>query len=684
MENFSRRNPLRAYQLFRIILTVLLSVPTALIYYFDFSLDHNLLTLASTLLFIAVISYTLTSLLRRLRHSFIRNLSAFSLFTVFALYLFMVLISYYLQGGYLNQRFFFHFRFSSITEAWGIARPLLILFFAWMGSLWVCLALGLKTLKQDMVSSSKPADFRPLAVSIGLLLIAPFLETDVRKAALIGGRALLTGNSMQLEMIEWDRLELNRLVLDNGSPAAKPGKNLLLIYLEGLEMIYMNEAVFPGLTPNLQRLNDSGWVQQDMQQVQGTEWTMAGIASSLCGTPLVYESSVTGNDVMFTRLLDQAHCLSDVLHSANYQQVFLGGASVEFAGKGHFLMQHQYDQVLGHNQLLPRLPSGTQENGWGLYDQSLFDLAADEYARLASMGDPFNLTLLTVDTHHPAGDPSPDCPRYSESDNSILQAVYCTDFLLNDFLGKIERLPGYEDTVVVLLSDHLSMRNDAYPLFPEGVKRRQYFNVLNVDTKDFANTNHVSTSMDVAPTLLDLLKVEHDTEFLAGSSLVQHSIADRAPVLQHTLRTSTISYLNSNFLTSKEGDLFFKLDQENFTHLILENQIVEPEFRDGRLEFTASGTDPYFLLPVLPIKEVAGEVEILIELQNAQDTDVAVFYTTQTQPEYSADRFVIRQIPAGTNSVYFKFAADLAIHQLRIDPGSYTGDYVITNLEVRH
>ena len=275
--------------------------------------------------------------------------------------------------------------------------------------------------------------------------------------------------------------------------------------------------MFPNLTPNILALNDQGWQLENLSQLNGTGWTMAGLVSSLCGTPLLYESGIGRNNILFTEFLNRAVCLPDILRSAGYDQAFMGGASLEFGGKGNFFEQHSFDQVYGRSELSERLPDPSHLGGWGLYDDSLFDLAVQEFERLSDNDEPFNLTLLTVDTHHPSGEPSLSCPKYQEIDNSILHAVHCTDYLVGRFVERLQSSPAYSDTLIVLMSDHLAMRNNAFPLFPDGYERRLYFNVLNSDLK--GSSAVLATPMDVAPTILSLLGVQHNSTFLAGEDI---------------------------------------------------------------------------------------------------------------------------------------------------------------------
>src|SRR6185437_12261896 len=112
----------------------------------------------------------------------------------------------------------------------------------------------------------------------------------------------------------------------------------------------------------------------------------------------------------------------------------MGGAPIQFSNKGLFFKLHGYDQALGLQQMEARAGGKLPEAGWGLYDSVLFKLALGRYRELEAGRKPFNLSLLTLDTHPPDGRPSPGCPRYAANDNRMLQAVHCTDYLLGHFI----------------------------------------------------------------------------------------------------------------------------------------------------------------------------------------------------------------------------------------------------------
>ena len=78
-------------------------------------------------------------------------------------------------------------------------------------------------------------------------------------------------------------------------------------------------------------------VDRFMSQTRGTTFTVAGILSSQCGTPLLFPKGPGGNDILKNGFLQEGFCFGDILHAAGYHQVFMGGASTRFAGKGVFL-----------------------------------------------------------------------------------------------------------------------------------------------------------------------------------------------------------------------------------------------------------------------------------------------------------------------------------------------------------
>lgn len=284
--------------------------------------------------------------------------------------------------------------------------------------------------------------------------------------------------------------------------------NLVFIYAESLERTYFDENTFPGLTAGLRSLENKAISFTNIIQAPGTGWTIAGMVASQCGIPLFTPSH--GNSMSgLNKFLPSAPCLGDLLKSDGYYLAFLGGAKKKFAGKGTFYETHRFDEVSGRDELLPKLQDPEYTSTWGLYDDSLLDIAYEKYAQLAQDNKKFGLFLLTLDTHHPNGHSSGKCKnmRYQDGANPILNAVLCADSLLSDFITRIRNSPWGKDTVIVLASDHLAMRNTAHELL-ERQPRRNLFMVFAPQNQQGRQIHAQGSALDIGPTLAPFLGYE--------------------------------------------------------------------------------------------------------------------------------------------------------------------------------
>lgn len=488
----------------------------------------------------ALLIFLFSEIYARFAPGWQRLLGGILLITPIACYLFAQLLSFELQGSYFNQRFFYHFNVTTLVSSWGVYYRVFLIFALWLLALWLLL---LRYSNKSLQTSVLPTRALPL-VLLAIIVCDPGLNRSTRYAAAYA----LSNHDLILQQINWRRLQLHEAAVSAQQQAVEPGRNLVLVFMEGLEKVYTDESLFPGLTPNLNRYARQGQTLDNLTQMTGSGWTIAGMVSTLCGTPLLYNSDVNGNEIDFSGFLTRATCTPDLLARADYQQVFMGGASVDFANKGNFLSAHSYDRVLGRDSLREDIADPDYLNGWGLYDDSLFRLAAEEFSRLADSQRPFNLTLLTVDTHHPTGNPSRSCKPYAPQDNSILDAVHCTDYLVGEFLDRISRHPAYANTVVVLVSDHLAMPNEALPLIPEDYERRLFFTVLNAERP--LHPQQQSQPVDLAPTLLSAMGVQYQHRFLVGFDLTR---VERPPLLHDALlmqQENTVSYINGSIYSA--------------------------------------------------------------------------------------------------------------------------------------
>ncbi len=283
-------------------------------------------------------------------------------------------------------------------------------------------------------------------------------------------------------------------------------KNLVYIYVESLERIFLRNDIFPGLAPNLAALEQESLRISGIGQAPLTDWTIAGMVASQCGIPLA-TFKVDRNDFSDVgKFMPGATCLGEILQQEGYHSVFMGGADLNFAGKGRFYKEHGFSEVIGRHELESASPEVLPLSKWGVYDDVLLDDAYEQFKRLADSGQPFALFMLTLDTHPPFGHETPACNGqvYGDGVSRILSAVKCSDQLVSDFVRKIERY-SKDDLIVVVASDHLQMRNDIYDFLVARDAQRENLFFVRGQGIEPRLIERSATTLDIFPTILHLL-----------------------------------------------------------------------------------------------------------------------------------------------------------------------------------
>jgi len=306
----------------------------------------------------------------------------------------------------------------------------------------------------------------------------------------------------------------HQILVDGGEQP----RNLILVYLESVGRNLVDQDQWPELMPAYGQLLEAHafvdflWASSFI--------TIEGLTNSMCGTLFPFSS---GNDSMAAGrgLGEGLTCLGDVLDRAGYRQIYMGGAGMNFAGKGAFLAAHGYRDLRGMEYW--RRQGLRQRRGtWGLSDADLFEQALDEVRSLDAADQPYNLTLLTIGTHLP-GYTYEECAPYPHGRHRFLQALHCQDQLLRQWIDQLQSEGLLDDTLLVITADHHVFANqDMRGLFGDAVyDRRLPFIVIGNDVPEPART--VGAAYDIAPTVLDLLGLEHNATFMLGQSLLKPS-----------------------------------------------------------------------------------------------------------------------------------------------------------------
>lgn len=287
-------------------------------------------------------------------------------------------------------------------------------------------------------------------------------------------------------------------------------KNLIVIYLESFSHFFSDSTQYPNLTPNINRLKNTYGELENY--VSTASITIQGIVSSQCG---LVPKMISGNNISDDQIQYQKlPCLPNILDRLDYRQEFMGGAKKHFANKALILKSMGFDQVWGWYDY--DMPKNYQTNSFGLQDGDLFDRALNRIKTLDALDKPFHLSLLTLSTHL-NGNPDPTCPKYSGSvkENKFLDAIYCTDYLLGQFLNQLKTQGILDNTTVFITGDHGVFKVDLIKdLFGKDINTHKLLGVL-INGLDFDKTLPLGL-YDTAPMLIDSLNINTNTNFING------------------------------------------------------------------------------------------------------------------------------------------------------------------------
>ncbi len=309
-------------------------------------------------------------------------------------------------------------------------------------------------------------------------------------------------------------------------PKNKP--NLILIFAESMEATYAktpNHNYFgEDLIPELHNLAQNNISFSDNEflggshQIDGTQWTQAGLFAQTCGAPI----QLPINDPNWFHpkggFFPKAHCLYDILADEGYETSFLIGSNGEFAGMNKFVETHGNQKLLDIMYYSKR--DGIKvslEKTTKLPDEQLFVYAKEELENLKKLSTPFVFTLMTLDTHYGTAKFSDNkCERKFGPHNNIENVVSCADKQIAEFVSWLKEQDFYNDSVVVIIGDHLTMNNR----FTKDMNRKPINVFMNTPVAAVKTKNRTFTPFDIYPTIIESLGAKIEGHRLGlGTSL---------------------------------------------------------------------------------------------------------------------------------------------------------------------
>lgn len=304
-------------------------------------------------------------------------------------------------------------------------------------------------------------------------------------------------------------------------------KNLVYIFLESMETSYssiaeggmMPDNYIPYLTELTKDANSVSFSDTEVlggaYPITGTTWTAAAMIAQTSGIPLTMPVTSSGFGPQ-GQFLPGAYSIGQVLEKEGYNQMLMVGSKASFAKRKDYFEQHGNYEIFDYYTAIEegKIPEDYYV-WWGYEDFRLFEYAKEKIRNLAEKEEPFNFTMLTVDTHFTNGYRCEYCER--NYNTKYANVINCSDTQVHNFIEWLKQEPYFKDTVVVICGDHLTMQHGYFDTVPEDVMkrgRRIYNCFINTGLSDKYSKNRTFTTMDIYPTTLAALGVEWGKESL--------------------------------------------------------------------------------------------------------------------------------------------------------------------------
>ena len=308
----------------------------------------------------------------------------------------------------------------------------------------------------------------------------------------------------------------------NGVDITFPDKkqNLIFIYMESMETtnasINNGGAQKVSYIPNLENYAlkydniSSSEKLGGFVPVSGTTYTLAGMISQNSGVNFKLPINIMDKNIV---KMNGVYALGDVLLDNGYKNYLMMGSQAIFASRDKYFKNHGNYEIFDYtyainNELIPK----DYLVWWGYEDNKLFEFAKNKLKDISKEEQPFNLTLLTADTHFTDGYLDSECD--TPFDKKYANVMHCSDKMINNFITWVMEQDFYKNTTIVLVGDHLTMQSSFYDDIDKNYTRSVYNVFINSRVKSDTTKNRMFSSMDIYPTTLASLGVKIDGDRL--------------------------------------------------------------------------------------------------------------------------------------------------------------------------
>lgn len=276
--------------------------------------------------------------------------------------------------------------------------------------------------------------------------------------------------------------------------------NVILVVLEGLvAQIFEDLGGEKAVTPKMKELMDEG--VSFRKAYAAADRSDKGLVAVLSGFPAQGPESI----IKYIPKHEKLPAIGQVFDSLEYATSFYHGGQSEFYNFKSFMFTHGIDKVVDN----ANFPIGAQRNSWGVYDH----VVANRMLRdLKKEKKPFFSIFYTLVNHEPFNLSTGYEFGNDTKANAYRSTSFYTDSMLYNFIDQVKKESWYENTVVVVTSDH----GHIYPTEKYGLERPERYHVplfvfggaLKDEYKGL-KVDKVVSQLDIATTLADFVGAKY-------------------------------------------------------------------------------------------------------------------------------------------------------------------------------
>jgi len=271
----------------------------------------------------------------------------------------------------------------------------------------------------------------------------------------------------------------------NGKP------NVIILILES----FTSKVIAPlggidNITPNINRLCKEGILFNNFYA--NSDRSDKGIVSILSGYPSQPNLSI----IKFPQKTQSLPGLNLSFKDNDYYSMFYYGGDIDFANFRSYFINMNYDNIISKDDF----DESYYNSKWGVHDHILLERFSND---LKTSPQPFFSVAFTLSSHEPFDVPMDRVIEGKNQEDLYLNSIHYTDKCIGEFVNRCKAEEWWNNTIIVLISDHGSRHPGNSGIYREAKYRIPMIWLGGALNKKNIVIDNFGSQSDFPPTILN-------------------------------------------------------------------------------------------------------------------------------------------------------------------------------------